>query len=232
MLDSFGNQPPTQQHAFVIQESIYSKGQKMRDILDQVFGGLNLNEVFSKTGYRMIDEVYSCGKSLQGTDLIHICLAIAYRIALDNDLHFDTEIVQKTYGERIMGRLHKLINMYLPKPPSRNEPMSGRKATFQKYVLKMARELDFDKPVMTAVLVEQLSVLPKSTKVKASVALYIMDPKKITVISKMFKKSKSSIRESLKAIEDLINVDYGLLKRNNIKTATKGKAATVLMAKN
>ncbi len=212
MFDSFGNQPASEVHAFSLVENV-NKGKRMREILEQILPALGISEAFLQTGFRMVDEAYTSGKSLQGTDLAHLGVAIAKRISDDNNLHFDSSKVQNAYGMKIMTRIEHLSDEYLPcrRFKDTNEEDNSRKVKFQRFVMKTANELNFKKPMLSNKLVNDLCSVAKSTKVRSTVALYIMDPSKLKEICEYFKTTKEYIKNALKDIERLINVDYGVI---------------------
>lgn len=212
MFDSFGNQPASEVHAFSLVENV-NKGKRMREILEQILQALGISEAFLQTGFRMVDEAYTSGKSLQGTDLAHLGVAIAKRISDDNNLHFDSSKVQNAYGMKIMTRIEHLSDEYLPcrRFKDINEEDNSRKVKFQRFVMKTATELNFEKPMLSNKLVDDLCSVAKSTKVRSTVALYIMDPSKLKEICEYFKTTKEYIKNALKDIERLINVDYGVI---------------------
>jgi hypothetical protein len=193
-----------------------SRGKPMRNMLEQVLQALEISDAFLESGFRMVDEVYSSGKSLQGTDIAHLCITIAKRISDNNNLNFDSYKVEKAYGDKIMARVDKLAEQYLPcqrfKEASYSvEELNSRKLKFQRYILKTANELNYEKPVLSNKLVDELCSVAKSTKVKSTVALYIMDPTKLKVICDHFATTKEYIKSALKDIERLVNVNYGVL---------------------
>ena len=223
MCDVFGNQPPTQHlHTFSFGGN-GSRGKVMREMLEQVLQALDMSDAFLESGFRMVDEVYSSGKSLQGTDLAHLCIAIAKRISDDNNLNFNSTKVETAYGVKIMARVEKLTEQYLPcrnfrgVPNAVEEEVNARKQKFQKYILKTANELKFEKPILSKKLIDELCSVAKSTKVRSTVALYIMDPSKLKVICEHFNTSKEYIKSSLKEIECLVNVNYGVLQAEKKK---------------
>lgn len=238
MFDSFGNQPASEVHAFSLVEDV-DKGKRMRDILEQILQALGISDAFLQTGFRMVDEAYTSGKSLQGTDLAHLGVAIAKRISDDNNLHFDLSKVQNAYGMKIMTRIEHLSDEYLPcrrfKGSSNvNEEDNSRKVKFQRFVMKTANELNFEKPVLSKKLVDDLCSVAKSTKVRSTVALYIMDPSKLKEICEYFKTTKEYIKIALKDIERLINVDYGVIeaeKKRAREEKNRAKAESKAIAK-
>lgn len=222
MLDAFGNQPATYAHAFSFGENGI-KGKVMREMLEQALQALDISDAFLESGFRMVDEVYSSGKSLQGTDLAHLCIAIAKRISDDNNLNFDSKKVEAAYGVKIMARVEKLTEQYLPcrqfkgLPNAVEDEVNSRKLKFQRFILKTANELEFEKPMLSKKLVDELCSVAKSTKVRSTVALYIMDPTKMKAICEHFKTSKEYVKTSLKEIERLVNVNYGVLQAEKQK---------------
>lgn len=216
MFDAFGNQPASERHAFSLCGNV-GKGKVMREMLEEVLQALGISEAFLESGFRMVDEVYSAGKSLQGSDLAHLCIAIAKRLSDNNNLNFDSYKVETAYGDKIMARVEKLTEQYLPCQNFKGgsdgveEVNSSRKVKFQRFVLKVANELNYEKPVLSNKLVDDLCSIAKSTKVRSTVALFIMDPSKLKAICEYFKTTKEYIKTSLKNIERLVNVNYGVL---------------------
>ena len=221
MCDVFGNQPATHVHTFSFGGN--GRGKVMREMLEQVLQALDISDAFLESGFRMVDEVYSSGKSLQGTDLAHLCIAIAKRISDDNNLNFNSTKVETAYGVKIMARVEKLTEQYLPSRNFRGVPnavedeVNARKLKFQRYILKTANELEFDKPILSKKLIDELCSVAKSTKVRSTVALYIMDPSKLKTICEHFKTTKEYVKSSLKEIESLVNVNYGVLQAEKKK---------------
>ena len=213
MFDSFGNQPASESHAFTLVDNA-CRGKRMREFLEQVLQALGISDAFLDTGYRMVDEVYLSGKSLRGTDLVHLCVAIAKRISDDNNLNFDSCKVETAYGAKIMGRVERLSDQYLPcrrfRDPRMDEGDSSRRVKLQRFILRTAHELNFEKPVISNKLVDDLCSVPKSTKVKTTVALYIMEPSKLKCICEHFNTTKENIKTALRSIEKTMNVNYGV----------------------
>lgn len=214
MLDMFGNAPATiqQQNLDPDSDTAHQRSKRMREIVEQVLLALNMSDAFRDTATRMVTELYTSGKSLRGTDLVHLGVAIVHRVATDNEVHFDSDLVQMMYGAKIMGRIQKLQQHYLPKQTqgTHSDLSIHRKLTFQKFVLKKGTELGFKNPVIPTKLSDQLSSLPKSTKMKTAVALYIMEPTKLKDICKAFKQTKSSLKRSVHEVEGMVKVDFGI----------------------
>lgn len=214
MLDMFGNAPATiqQQNFDPDSDTSHQRSKRMREIVEHVLLAMNMSDAFGDTAFRMVTELYNTGKSLRGTDLVHLGVAIVHRVAMENEIHFDSDLVQMMYGAKIMGRIQKLQQHYLPKQTqsTQSDLSINRKLTFQKFVLKKGTELGLMNPVIPAKLSDQLSSLPKSTKIKTAVALYIMEPTKLKDICKAFKQTKSGLKRSVNEIEGMVKVNFGL----------------------
>lgn len=204
LLDCFGQQPAVAGvHEHSTDPISYQKGKNLRHVLERVLSAMSVVEALTPIAYQMVDEIYSSGKSLQGSDLVHVALAITLKMCTDLNIHFDSNKVTSSYGP-IMKRIMRLKEELFPgstrEDNSQKSPMLNRVNILENLIRKYASELGFEGMAPSRRLISEVSQLSKSGKVKASICLYIMYPDKLREIAAHLRRSQGSIRHSVKEI--------------------------------
>ena len=206
LLDSFGQQAANESHKLLAScGGSIDKGGNLRRALEEVLLGMNVVDSFLSVGYQMVDEIYSSGKSLQGSDLVHVALAITLKICQDFSVYFDVNKVTKTYGP-IMKRITKLMGEFFPeavRSDSNDCPMISRMRVLENLVTKFANEMGLKRVIPSKALISDVSRLSKSGKVKASICLFVMYPDRLREISQHLNRSQTAIRNSVKDMSGL-----------------------------
>ena len=185
LLDSFGNAPPTASSLCIQEINSTLSSKSLRKKLDELFQDFDVNPAFEQYGYDSIAHIEQRRLELRGSKLEHACLAIIYQIHQHHGVFFDLSEACGYMGVavgRILDLRSRLFASVINQRNQINDTTDNKK--MQSYIFKAANDLSIDIKSINGSLLTTLAHMPKSTKMKAAVCLYIQDSGKLREILK------------------------------------------------
>ncbi len=177
--DSYGNAPPESNSLCLQEVNSTLSARSLRKKLDQMYHVFGINPAFEQYGYDCLAYIEQRRIQLRGIRSDHVCLAIIYQTHLHFGVFFDMVEAGK-YVNALVGKIKGLADRFFAgfqQNTSLHDTTDDKK--IQNYIFKASQDLEIPIKSISCNLLTALKHMPKSTKMKAAVCMYIQDVTKL-----------------------------------------------------
>lgn len=170
--------------------------------LDRMYRMLGVNESFHDFGHECVAHIENKGTDLRGNKTEHVCMAIIYKIYKHFDVFCDFIDICKVF--RISVKKLTLLHdrFFSDTEVLRSKPIDRSLGKLEGYIYTFAQCINIPIKSISKTFIEKLSSMPKSTKMKAAMCMYIVDSDKLGEITKFTNIRKAQLMKSLNEIPE------------------------------
>ena len=230
-LDCYGNSLPEASSRCVQEMNQTMSARSLRKKLDIMYQKFDVNPAFEQYSYDCLAHIEQRRFELRGIKSEHVCLAVIYQTHLHHAVFFDIAEACR-YINAIVGRIRILAERLFEGVGVQNHSLHDTTddKKMQHFIYKASQDLEIPIKTISGKLITTLMTMPKSTKMKAAICMYIQDSEKLKDIVKYTKVQRTQL---LKAVFETCRASGEPLpfigeKTINIKkrTSKKRKALT------
>ena len=183
-LDCYGQSVPEASSRCIQETNSTISARSLRKKLDVMYHEFAINPAFEAYGYDCLVYIEQRRIQLRGIKSEHVCLAIVYQTYLHYGVFFDIVEACK-FVDALVGKIKGLADRFfadVQRHTSLHDKADDKK--LQTFIFKASQDLEIPIKSISDKLLTTLKSMPKSTKMKAAVCMYMQDVIKLKDILK------------------------------------------------
>ena len=197
-LDCYGNSAPEAGSRCVQEMNQTMSARSLRKKLDIMYLEFDVNPSFEQYSHDCVAHVEQSRFELRGIKSDHVCLAVIYQTHLHHAVFFDM-VEACRYINAFVGRIKLLAERLFGGVQNNSLHDTTDDKKMQNFIYKASQDLEIPIKTISGKLIATLKTMPKSTKMKAAICMYIQDAGKLKDIVKYAKVQRSQL---LKAVSE------------------------------